>query len=94
MSETYSALNAQGSGVYRCVAKCNNWLQVTCPKGHLSEMLNVPVQIPKFDAKPNPKPSPNPNSNPNRNLALTLTQTLTLQALALTLTLCLYFSDK
>jgi len=47
-------------------------LQVTCPKGHLSEMLNVPVQIPKFDAKPNPKPnsnhSPNPNSNPNQVL--------------------------
>jgi len=42
-------------------------------------MLNVPVQIPKFDAKPNPSPSP--NSNPNRNLALTLT----LEALALTL---------
>ena len=69
-------------------------LQVTCPKGHLSEGLfvrKVVVQIPKFDAKPNPKPNPNPrpnpNSNANRNLALTLTQTLTL-------TLCLYFSDK
>ena len=72
-------------------------LQVTCPKGHLSEMLNVPVQIPKFDAKRNPKPNPslNPNSNPNHNLALTLTQTLTLtlEAVALTLTLCLCFSD-
>ena len=42
----------------------NVGLQVTCPKGHLSEMLNVPVQIPKFDAKPNPKPNPSPNPNP------------------------------
>ena len=54
--------------------------------GHLSEgsfVLNVVVQILKFDAKPNPKsnpnpnpnPSPNPNSNPNPNI-------------------CLYVSDK
>jgi len=40
--------------------------------GHLSErsfvrMLNVPMQIPKFDAKPNPKPNPNPSLNPNPN---------------------------
>ena len=40
-------------------------LQVTCPNGHLSEMLNLPVQIPKFDAKPNPKPNPNPSPNTN-----------------------------
>jgi len=38
--------------------------------GHLSEgsfVLNVVVQIPKFDAKPNPKPIPNPNHSPNPN---------------------------
>jgi len=57
-----------------CLIDCRYraWLQVTCPKGHLSEMLNVPVQIPKFDAKPkpNPNPNPNPNSNPNPSRSL------------------------
>ena len=66
------------------VAKKRSRLQVTCPKGRLSEgsfLRNGVVQFPKFDAKPNPipnsNPNPNPNSNPNSNP-----------------TLCLYVSDK
>jgi len=37
-----------------------------------SFVLNVVVQIPKFDAnpKPNRNPSPNPNSHPSPNLCL------------------------